>query len=244
MKKNKILFLIFSISLFTGCTVNYNIDIDSAISENISFIELNSKINNNIYADDINSFKSYKEEISDLNNYPTSVLSNQAIDIYEPQNKIDGTLYYDPKIVDKNKQYGIIFNAKYDIKNIEYVKIFNTCYDDVKVNSDNGIIKINIKGENICFKYYTLLDEINIKLKTKYKVLSNNATSKEGKYYIWTINKDNYNKQEINIEIDTTRGSESFSLTQILLIIFGVVFVFCGIIFLIVKAINKKNNKI
>ena len=241
--KNKILFLIFSVCLFTGCTVNYNIDIDSAISENISFIESNSNINNNIYAADINSFKSYKEEISNLNDYPTSVLSNQAIDIYEPQNKVDGTLYYNSKIVDNNNQYGIIFDAKYGIKNIEYVKVFNTCYDDVKVNSDNGIIKINIKGENICFKYYSL-DEINIKLKTKYKVLSNNATSKEGKYYIWTINKDNYNKQEINIEIDTTRGSKSFSLTQILLIIFGVVFVFCGIIFLIVKAINKKNNKI
>lgn len=241
--KNKILFLIFSVCLFTGCTVNYNIDIDSAISENISFIESNSNINNNIYTDDTSGFKSYKEEISNLNDYPTSVLSNQAIDIYEPQNKVDGTLYYNSKIVDNNNQYGIIFDAKYDIKNIEYVKVFNTCYDDVKVNSDNGIIKINIKGENICFKYYSL-DEINIKLKTKYKVLSNNATSKEGKYYIWTINKDNYNKQEINIEIDTTRGSESFSLTQILLIIFGVVFVFCGIIFLIVKAINKKNNKI
>lgn len=241
--KNKILFLIFNVCLFTGCTVNYNIDIDSAISENISFIESNSNINNNIYTDDTSGFKSYKEEISNLNDYPTSVLSNQAIDIYEPQNKVDGTLYYNSKIVDNNNQYGIIFDAKYDIKNIEYVKIFNTCYDDVKVNSDNGIIKINIKGENICFKYYSL-DEINIKLKTKYKVLSNNATSKEGKYYIWTINKDNYNKQEINIEIDTTRGSESFSLTQILLIIFGVVFVFCGIIFLIVKAINKKNNKI
>lgn len=242
--KNKILFLIFSVCLFTGCTVNYNIDIDSAISENISFIESNSNINNNIYTDDTSGFKSYKEEISNLNDYPTSVLSNQAIDIYEPQNKVDGTLYYNSKIVDNNNQYGIIFDAKYDIKNIEYVKVFNTCYDDVKVNSDNGIIKINIKGENICFKYYTLLDEINIKLKTKYKVLSNNATSKKGKYYIWTINKDNYNKQEINIEIDITRGSESFSLTQILLIIFGVVFVFCGIIFLIVKAINKKNNKI
>ncbi len=241
--KNKILFLIFNVCLFTGCTVNYNIDIDSAISENISFIESNSNINNNIYTDDTSGFKSYKEEISNLNDYPTSVLSNQAIDIYEPQNKVDGTLYYNSKIVDNNNQYGIIFDAKYDIKNIEYVKVFNTCYDDVKVNSDNGIIKINIKGENICFKYYSL-DEINIKLKTKYKVLSNNATSKEGKYYIWTINKDNYNKQEINIEIDTTRGSESFSLTQILLIIFGVVFVFCGIIFLIVKAINKKNNKI
>lgn len=241
--KNKILFLIFNVCLFTGCTVNYNIDIDSAISENISFIESNSNINNNIYTDDTSGFKSYKEEISNLNDYPTSVLSNQAIDIYEPQNKVDGTLYYNSKIVDNNNQYGVIFDAKYDIKNIEYVKVFNTCYDDVKVNSDNGIIKINIKGENICFKYYSL-DEINIKLKTKYKVLSNNATSKEGKYYIWTINKDNYNKQEINIEIDTTRGSESFSLTQILLIIFGVVFVFCGIIFLIVKAINKKNNKI
>ncbi len=241
--KNKILFLIFSVCLFTGCTVNYNIDIDSAISENISFIESNSNINNNIYTDDTSGFKSYKEEISNLNDYPTSVLSNQAIDIYEPQNKVDGTLYYNSKIVDNNNQYGIIFDAKYDIKNIEYVKVFNTCYDDVKVNSDNGIIKINVKGENICFKYYSL-DEINIKLKTKYKVLSNNATSKDGKYYIWTINKDNYNKQEINIEIDTTRGSESFSLTQILLIIFGVVFVFCGIIFLIVKAINKKNNKI
>lgn len=241
--KNKILFLIFNVCLFTGCTVNYNIDIDSAISENISFIESNSNINNNIYTDDTSGFKSYKEEISNLNDYPTSVLSNQAIDIYEPQNKVDGTLYYNSKIVDNNNQYGIIFDAKYDIKNIEYVKVFNTCYDDVKVNSDNGIIKINVKGENICFKYYSL-DEINIKLKTKYKVLSNNATSKDGKYYIWTINKDNYNKQEINIEIDTTRGSESFSLTQILLIIFGVVFVFCGIIFLIVKAINKKNNKI
>ena len=167
----KVLFLFFCLSFFAGCTVNYSVDIDNNISENISFVEDYLKIDNNIYTADINDYKVYKDGIYELSKYPISVLSNQVTDIYDPENKIEGTLYYNSNILDDGIQYGIDFDASYDLIDIKYVKIFNTCYEDVKINKSNNILSINIKGENLCFKYYELLDELNIRLKTKYKVI-------------------------------------------------------------------------
>lgn len=240
----KILLLVFCFAFFSGCTVNYDIDIDNTVSENIQFDEDYSHINDNIYTSVISRQKTYKDGIYELNKYPISVLSNQVTDIYDSENKIDGTIYYDSSIIDDGMKYGIQFNASYKLNDIEYVKIFNTCYDYVDIKKSNNILSINVSGENLCFKYYNLMDELNIRLRTKYKVISNNSTSKDGKYYIWNINKDNYKDQKISFEIDTAKKVDTgFSLFQILLIIFGLLLIIGGIIVVFMRGISKKNNK-
>ena len=60
----------------------------------------------------------------------------------------------------------------------------------------------------------------------------------------WNIDFTNYENKNIYLKISLEKNKKNISAYGILIIIFASILVLSGIIFLIVKAINKKNNKI
>lgn len=232
----------------TACSIDYDINIDDIIEENINISESNmSNVDKSIYNEYMNIDVTFRDKVKSILDIPQSVLSNQHVDIYDAYNKIEGTEYYDTKLIDSNSSYGINLSSKFEIENLEYLKSVKECYSDFKITRELNLVSIITSKENSCFDLYPNLDEINIRITTKYKVVESNSISYENDTYIWNINRNNYNNQSIYIKIDTTpinNEKKDIPLYVTIAIIFGAIFVISGIIYIIIKFVSEKNNKI
>lgn len=244
--RKKIIILCFLIILFCGCTVNYEINIDDIIEENINIgLDEDEDENVDIYSGLTVEPVSFISKINSMNDIPISVLSNQLVDIYDEKSRIEGTLYYDTNIK-STPHYSFNMNAKFDFENIEYLKSVKNCYEEFDVSTSKNYITITTSEKNMCFEIYPILDKINIKIKTRYDVIDSNATSidEEEKTYTWIIDRSNYTNKSIYLKLDSSSKEKNISIFTILIIIFASVLIFSGIIFLVVKFVSNRNNKI
>lgn len=246
--KKILIILCFFIILFTGCTVNYELDLDNAVNEkiNISLDEDEDK-NIDIYSGLTADPVPFVEQIKKINDTPKSVLSNQHVDIYDETNKVDGTIYYNTKIKEK-PNYSLNLNSKFELDDLEYLNSVKNCYEKFSVLRNGNYVNISTSEKNMCFEIYPILDKINISIKTKYNVVDTNATNidKNKNVYTWVIDRSNYQNQYIYLKLDKNISSKSdeLSIFAILVIVFISIFVLSGIIYLIARFINNKNNKI
>lgn len=237
--------MLLIIFAFTGCTVDYNINIDNIVKENINFsLDKNESVNTNINAS--SDSLTIADKINYINSYPKAVLSNQTIDIYDEMHKIDGTIYYKTKIK-SNPTYSLNMNAKFKLKDLEYLNSVKTCYEKFSVLNYGGYIDISTSNKNMCFIDYPILNKINVTIKTKYYVEDNNADKVENNSYIWTIDKSNYNNKYIYIKINKNKlakTNKSIPVYIILIAIFASILIIGGIIYLFARHLIRKNNKI
>ena len=222
--KFKPIILLIILSILSGCSAEYNIDIkDKSVLEQLNI--------NNI---DVNNFKNINLPI------------DHEVDEYDVFEKKDETLeYYDIAI--KNDVVNISYN--FHTNNYNTSMLFNSCYENTVYTKDNHEILINTSNKFLCFDAYEELDDLKIKITSKYKLIETNADKKEKYNYYWYINKENKDNKKIYLRLDTTTVIKTIfeKLTDIGLItplILVSVILITLIIIRLVKIVGERRNKI
>ncbi len=171
MKKR---YLILMLLLLSGCTVNYNLDIEGngIYKETITGTVTNEELDNN-NSTDINDF-SYNL------NFATPLIRDEG--------------EYAKEIIDKKGykefSYSYVFDNNYDKSNI-----INTCFSGVLLSDDDEFYYYDFYGPFKCL--YT--DKININVTSKYAVIENNADKVNKNTYTWII--DNEDDSDIHLVV-------------------------------------------
>jgi len=213
--KGKLFFLICSIFLLSGCTLNYEISIDknNVVNENVSIIETSAKLST--YTLDAEQYV------------------QDSLDIFKEDEK-----YYSYSLSTKNDNdnyYGMA-NRKYlDLENFKNNSIIvNEMFSEVIVNNNNGIITFEMNPKDN-FEYFNkdtqnsaLIDEVNIKIYVPYELIGSNNDTVENNVYIWNIKEDE-NLQKIYIKFDTNKKLRT-PIPRNVLIISGMIIFSLGLI--------------
>lgn len=201
--KNKLYFIIPLLLLLSGCTVNYNLDINKdKIIENISGTVTNEEITPEV------------EGKSDVNpKYYYLYLDDSSL-------ITDSNEKYTKDITDTTDGKKFSFNYIYE-GNYDKSKVINTCFENHTINETDDYYYIKLSGKFACL--YS--DKININVTSSYEVLDNNAQKVDGNKYTWVI--DNPDNVDITltvsktVEYKTPTRAKTFSTFQLIgLIIF------------------------
>lgn len=164
---------IFVILLLSGCTSNLNINIsnDGKVKESVNIYSPKSviTIENNDYGSILNSYIDiYKEDLI-TNNYNYNYdISNNNLNFSASKNYNDICIYFDSSLFIKN-------GGSFD------------CTQEDNMYKINGKISA-LNCDEDCFES-PLVDDVKITISSKLKVLSENASEKEGNTYTWNFSK-------------------------------------------------------
>jgi len=233
MKVKVILLSVFVLLICSGCSVEYNLDIDKGL-----------KLNESVTIETFNNEE--KMKIKDYNSYLPIDINADDYSVY--QEKKDGVEYYN-FTKDNNK---IMFDYLYDVDKFNNNVFARTCYEYVTVmenynkEEERNELILSTSKEFLCFKYYDSLENVVVKIKTTRDVYSNNADNVEGNTYIWNINKANKEDATINLVIDGNVTVEKLSFWErnLLFLISVGVFILGGVIYLVMKKRSEKVDKI
>ena len=245
----KYLIILFSLLFFSACTVEYNINIDDSVEESFQIYENNvENFSVDIYGGKFANSLPFDERINQIMEYPQMVLSNQFSDIYDFKTEVDGVIYYKKNLINESQKYGINMKSQFGLNDLQYLLSVRQCYEKFAVSVSEDKVLISTSKVNKCFETYPILDKININLNINFKetfeVVENNATMVDENKYTWVIDRSNYNNQSINIVIDRSPDkAKKTNLSMTLLIVFGIVLVIGGIIYLFFSIRNKSINK-
>jgi len=240
--KIKKILLLFIIILIIVCEAEYNIEINNNVNlkEIINVVEtdqnLFNKKNSQLY-------NRTPEEYLETNlKWPTPVYNSGEVNPYEPV-KLENTYYYTKTNISNYKQLGLSYSFNHSQNKYKETDLVNKCYD-IKYIKNNNTISIETISGFKCFDDYKLLDKVTINLNTTCNVNIENSNKKENNKYTWYITKENYNKQ-IKFEIECKKETESEKKQNITLtlIVFGYLTII-GVILIIVRILNIKNNKL
>ena len=228
MKK---IFLLSLILILSGCSVEYNLDID----KDINLIE-NIKIN-----------ASTAEEIAEIEDYNG----------YQPINgDYDDPLVYEEKQEDieyyniEKENNSIKFNYTFDQETYLNSTFTNTAYEFISVTEVGDELVLSTSKEFLLFNYYDNLDEVKVTINSKYKLITSNADEEKRHSYTWIINKENAYGKNIYLKLDTSVEDLTFlerlkngEYTNIFTI--SILIALIGIIiYLLIKRKGDTRNKI
>lgn len=239
--KKKIIVLIIMLLLTTGCTCEYNLNIDG-----------------NTYKEEINILGTDSEEINNFNNdWKVPVDKDEYNNISgEPgtEIKINGDTYT-YKISGNN----LIFSYDFTRNRLNNSTAISNCYDKATIQSYENSIVISTSNKVSCFDKYPTLTMVKVNITTDKNVTSNNADSVNGNTYTWNLTKNNSSDKSINMIIDnkednsqnqTTPDDNSANQPQNNNKDYTL-YIFCGILLIILlsgyfiskKIINKNNDE-
>lgn len=223
--KNKILFIIILI-LITGCSVEYNLNIDNSFSEHTVYIPESS------------------EEMIDVTQYRLPALFSESRLTYDNSN-LKEIKYYNIKTLKDNK---FSFNFVYDDNQLNDSNIANTCYQFFSVDTKENEVSILTGNKFYCFDVYEELDSVTININSNYKVIQSNADKIVGKKHTWYITRENASNKPIIFVYDKSKKNMTIMQYLIdnvpLVVVVGTTLMLGGITFLIINAKKKKANKI
>lgn len=249
MKK---IYIIIALLLFgtTGCTVNYNIILNSdSIDEFVQFSESANLIDTNILE---NGTLTYQGAIDNLYMIPQPVYIDANVNLYDETQVIEGVSYYSKELIN-DEFYGIKGKFSHTLTDYKKSKIINKCYDNISVLESNNTFVLSTSRKFSCFSKYTNLDIVNVQItidNEEYTVKSHNADNVVDNVYNWNITRENSNNKSVVIEFirnsnaqqNETKGNDT-STTVLLFIILIIVGIGCSI-FMIINYIRKKTNTI
>lgn len=167
--KNKIIILL-SLLLLTGCTVNYNLEINKDT--------LNETITGTVT----------KEESSQDSN--ATGLSTVYSIINEDQKPVyNKEELYQKELKESGNNINYTFKYNYNIEDFINSTIINTCFENHEIEQLDNYYSIRLSGNFYCL--YS--KKINIAVTSNLKVASNNADKIKDNTYIWTIDKNTTN---------------------------------------------------
>ena len=217
----KILFIIPLILFISGCSSTYNLEIG-----NDSFKE---NINIKFDKAEIPTESTYGE--IEIDDQITPFLEEKHSAFFSKKNK-----YYDKKVVYYDDHIDVNLSYNYKSNEFKDANSLNSCFENF-IFDDQENYYIHVYGEFYCL--YS--DEININIKTDNKVIRSNAISVDGNIYTWKINNDN--KQEIDIEIEVSKGFPWKTIIKyIIIVVLSFIVLFAAYSYIYNK--NKKNNLI
>lgn len=211
--KIKIILLILSIILLTGCSGNYNINIneDLSIDENLYLTIDNS---DTAYE---NTLKIFDENNIDKDKYDVSINGDDIIIEYN-----DKFETIDDYIINSNIYHQLIDEITYN-KTDKYVDLYTNQY--LKLKEDNNIGNTND------------LDVIQINVKVPFKMISNNSDIYNDDIYTWTIDKNTTQKK---ISMNFEMRPSGFPYSQVIMIVTLVVVITIFTIILIRRFRNSQ----
>lgn len=162
----KILLIMLTMLFLTGCTVNYNLEIDGD--------NLNEVITGNV------TKKEYEvKETDNGENLIYALFNNDQNALFDEESPYLRTLEDKGKTIDYNFSY--LYNYNFDRSTI-----INTCFEYHMVDETEDYYYIKLSGKFYCM--YS--DKININVTSNNAVLENNAMKVDGNVYSWVIKKD------------------------------------------------------
>ena len=233
MKKLKCIVCLFIFILFSGCTIDYEINIDDSIKEQIS---ISDNIENQEFKNQIDVYFLQNQQ----------VLYNQVSDPSYPAVDTNDILYYKKELVDFEDKHILKYNTTFDLENFKYLYSINKCYGNFTVLNNHPYLIITT-GNNTCFDNYSSLEKINIIINSKYKIVDSNADEIENETLKWHVSKNNYKDHYVYLKLDLTEiknENKELPIYIILLIVFGIVLIAGLLVFLLFKFLNNRNNKI
>ena len=173
----KIITLIITILLLTGCTAKYDIFFDENNIQDTITITTNS---------------------SNVNNATKQTTDNFTQKIGEWEN---GHEYYKREIITTDKTTAYQYTYSFNPVEYDAMSQIRKCYKDFNLTYKNNI-ELSTSKEFLCANYYQQVKEYTITISSKYEISSSNADKKEQNKHTWIINNKNYNNKPINIRIN------------------------------------------
>lgn len=216
--KKRIIVLLFGVLLLTGCTADYNLEID-----------------NNLLKEEITGMVS-KNELNENNSEAPNTVSSLINEGQYPF--ANSTEIYDKKLNEDGNNINYKYSFNYDMTNFDKSSLINTCFENHEIVDLGNYYSIKLSGEFYCL----YAKNINVNVTSNLNVISNNAKKVKDNTYTWVINKDTTN---IEFVVDKTKpftknnkkGSSTFRIIS-----FVILMVLSGITYLLYK--KKSNNEI
>lgn len=236
--KKKIVLMMISIFLLTGCTATYELDIkEDKLTEHISInnTEL-TREDKEIYT--TNAMPVDYRETCYLD-YDRLVLPNEI-------KKTKNGNYYDIT----STEDGLEARSKIKLSDYEYSRALNLGFTSMHVNTYDDYISIYGYDGPAIFNSYTMLDSFDVVITTDKYVSDHDADFVDGNTYTWNFTKEDEDKT-LYIEMDSTKVTEKkeekqkeSQLNMTAFIIFGTIFII-AILFIVYVGIRRKQvNKI
>ena len=230
MNKLKKFLITFIILITSGCSVEYNLNIneDNSVSETVVASEVTTKM------ESLTRFK-----------------GDTAVNyLFKMFNRNDDLI----SVTSTSDTYNTYATAKRVYNDIdEYKDSFKSdLFSNINVSKSDNTVMIYAKQKTKLTNdssYSLIYDDVHIKIKIPYKVIENNADEVIGDTYIWNLSKnddlktvkisylDNNKNNNMNIKINNKIYSISYYITIIGLLALIIIF-----IIIIVYRKNKKNN--
>ena len=209
MKK---IYLILALLLLSGCSINYNLDIeDDGLFKEIITGTVTSK------------------ELDDTNSTNVDIYS-YSLNTATPL--IDNKGQYKKEITDKNKYKEFKYTYTFD-NNYKSSNILNTCFTYVLFDESEDYYNIDLYGPFKCM--YS--DKINISVTSKYAITDNNADKVNKNTYTWTI-KDKVNANihlEVNKKIEYKESNKKYAFTTIRIVSFIILLILSAVTYYLYK---------
>ena len=262
--KKKIL-MVICLLLLTGCTANYDINIDENLNmqEKLSINENKKTFKENI----LQSFEinKYNVEIINCSEISEEECKSQLFDINplgylsEYRDKILLTRFgfsnpreinefndlYNYKNINNKEDFMINYTASNDV-NKDNLLLINKIIKSNAINLDNENNLLSIKINNINKNILTGLDKYNITISSPYKVINSNADKINNHDNIttcvWNKNKNDNIDIDLTLDISKINKSKVEKSNNIMKIIFIVILIISiPLIIYFVKKLKQKN---
>lgn len=190
MKRVKILFIMLLLVLLSGCSANYNLDINT---------------------DGIVETVTLSEDSSVILTYSTSV--EEYVDKELSSVKTEGT-YSNYSLTTRSENGKGIGEGIRKYSNLDNLKnnsiILSEMFENILIKEENNIVTITMvpKDEFEYFEdnflYTALLEDLSINIKVPYRVLTNNADYVKDNVLTWNMKQDE-DLKTINLSYNNTK---------------------------------------
>lgn len=193
----KVVLAIISVFILTGCTAEYNLNIDDNMNEFDESLSVKTSSASSDY-DYVKNFNEFKPIDYKITGYS------------EVNEKMDGVTYYNFDNDYDDDQAS--FKYYYNMNKSEFLSsaIIHNCFSEINyIKNDDGIT-LKTNGKFTCFDKYPPLDKVIVNITTNKKVIKNNADSISGNIYTWNIYKGN----ETNTIMLTFENTENNNINE------------------------------
>lgn len=212
MKKYLLIIMILGL---TGCSINYNIELED-----------------NKYKETITSEFNYKN-LDDEASLSLDGLDEHGIYAF----KSNQTIMHNKNIEYKKNKVYIDMNYDYTINDFKDAYLPNTCFDSYIYLNEEDYYYIELKGKFGCM----YADKVNISLTTDNMVIDTNGKNKNNKYS-WTIEEKNKNDVNIYIKISKISKNENNNVLHGFKIAAGIILIILVIAAVLVYKIIKNKK--
>lgn len=229
------LVLLFVLFVCSGCSVNYELDIDKSLNLNES-ITIHADTSGEI--DKINSYNQFLPISINADDYSVFESKKDDVDYYNISKEDDASEIRFDYSYDVSK-----FNDNYFARSCyQFVTAMNS-YDDEEQRDE---LLISTSKKFLCFDNQESLDSVTIKIHTTRDVYSNNADIVDGNNYIWNITRDDKDNASIQMVVSSTPIQKTLSFWERNLLFFIAIGVFLigGLIYIILKKRSDKVDEI